>query len=156
MNPRRPSRSRKGRRVASRLAIFAALVLVLPFAACGTTTTTTSEWGGGYAGAQWARAGQIEWIRETVQRREGNPAGGAVAGAIIGSIIGGRGPGALLGAAGGAAIGAAASQGSSEARWYEVMVRFDDGGYQTFAFGAPPPFWTGERVALTPEGLRPT
>ena len=129
---------------------FVLLVAVMP--ACATTTTTSTEWGQGQA--EWVRYGTVTTVREVIQRREGNPAGGALAGAIIGGILGGgRGPGALFGAAGGAAVGAAASSGSSERRSYEVWVRFQDGGYQAFVYASYPPFRPGDPVALTPHGL---
>ena len=132
----------------SRIA-FVLLVAVMP--ACATTTTTSSEWGGG---PEWVRYGTVTNVREVIQRREGNPAGGALAGAIIGGILGGgRGPGALFGAVGGAAVGAAASSGSSERVSYEVWVRFQDGGYQAFVYASYPPFRPGDPVALTPHGL---
>jgi outer membrane lipoprotein SlyB len=129
---------------------FISLVAVMP--ACATTATTTSDWGQDQP--EWVRYGTVTNIREVIQRREGNPAGGALAGAIIGGILGGgRGPGALFGAMGGAAVGAAASSGSSERISYEVWVRFQDGGYQSFWYTAPPPFRPGDPVALTPHGL---
>jgi outer membrane lipoprotein SlyB len=103
---------------------------------------------------EWVRYGTVTNIREVIQRREGDPAGGALAGAIIGGILGGgRGPGALFGAMGGAAVGAAASSGSSERISYEVWVRFQDGGYQAFVYASYPPFRPGDPVALTPHGL---
>jgi outer membrane lipoprotein SlyB len=96
----------------------------------------------------------VQSVREVVQRTEGNPAGGAIAGALIGAFLfGGHGPEALAGAAGGAAVGAAASQGSSESRTYEVLVRFDDGAYGTFVYAGYSPFRPGERVLLTQQGL---
>jgi outer membrane lipoprotein SlyB len=104
----------------------------------------------------WVRYGRVSWIRETVQRQEGNPAGGAVAGAVIGGLLGGgRGPGALIGAVGGAAIGASASQSGPEIRHYEVMVGFDDGGYQVFVYQGGSPFRPGQTVMLTAQGLSP-
>jgi outer membrane lipoprotein SlyB len=128
---------------------FILLVAVMP--ACATTTTTSSEMG---QGPEWVRYGTVTNVREVIQRREGNPAGGALAGAVIGGILGGgRGPGALFGAVGGAAVGAAASSGSSERVSYEVWVRFQDGGYQSFWYAAYPPFRPGDPVALTPHGL---
>jgi outer membrane lipoprotein SlyB len=127
---------------------FVLLVATLP--ACATTTS--SEWDQGQP--EWVRYGTVTNVREVIQRREGNPAGGALAGAIIGGILGGgRGPGALFGAVGGAAVGAAASSGYSERISYEVWVRFQDGGYQAFVYAAPPPFRPGDPVALTPHGL---
>jgi outer membrane lipoprotein SlyB len=104
---------------------------------------------------EWVRPGYVQWVREVVHREQGDPAGGALAGAIIGGLLGaGRhGPGALFGAAAGATVGAAASQGSAESRTYEVAVRFDDGGFQTFAYAGYSPFQPGEPVLMTPRGL---
>src|SRR4029079_17139702 len=62
---------------------------------------------------------------------------------------------AVAGALGGAAVGAAASSGTSEQRTYEVVVRFDDGGYGQFVYAGYSPFRPGERVAVTPGGLAP-
>ena len=132
--------------------------LVLPFTlltvGCVTTSTTSTTWTAPPVAAQeWARPGRVDWIREVVHREEGNPVGGALAGAIIGGMLGGRGPAAVVGAVGGAAIGAAASQGGAESRSYEVFVRYNDGGYQTFVYGGYSPFRPGEPVVLTPRGL---
>ncbi len=155
-----------------RPAHFTALALVpaLLLSACVSTTSTTRTWGDPN-GSAWARYGRVESIRETVRRQEGNPAGGAIAGALIGGILGsaigghthydrwgnaynsGSGAGAVVGAVGGAMVGAAASQGSSEERSYEVLVRFEDGGYETFVFGGALPFQVGDAVSLTPQGL---
>jgi outer membrane lipoprotein SlyB len=135
-----------------------ALVLAaLSISACVESSTTTRSWGDPYAGADWVRYGRVEFIRETIHRQEGNPTGGAVAGAIIGGVIGhslgGRGAGTIVGAAGGAMVGAEASRGSSERRFYEITVRYDDGGLQTFVYEGYPPFGVGEFVQLTPRGL---
>ncbi len=142
-----------------------ALLAPALLSACVTTTTTTRTWGD--PGAEsLARSGHVEWITETVRRHDGDPAGGAIAGAAVGGVLGsligaghhhyGPSPvGALFGAATGAMVGAAASQGSSEERFYEVTVRFDDGGRQTFLYRAWPPFRVGDPVQLTPYGLSP-
>jgi outer membrane lipoprotein SlyB len=76
---------------------------------------------------------------------------------LIGGLLfgGGRGPAAVAGALGGAAVGAAASSGSSEQRTYEVVVRFDDGGYGEFVYAGYSPFRPGQRVEVTPGGLAP-
>ena len=51
-------------------------------------------------------------------------------------------------------LASAISNGSSEIRHYEVMVRFDDGGYQLFSFdGNAPMYRPGQLVLLTPDGL---
>ncbi|HJX63653.1 MAG TPA: hypothetical protein VJ860_06835 [Polyangia bacterium] len=129
---------------------IAFVLLVAGMPACATTATTSSQMGQ----PEWVRYGTVTNVREVIQRREGDPAGGALAGAIIGSILGGgRGPGALFGAMGGAAVGAAASSGSSERVSYEVWVSFQDGGYQAFVYASYPPFRPGDPVALTPHGL---
>ena len=130
------------------------LALLALASACMTTSTTSTSWNDPYGGANWARPGRVDSVREIVQRREGNPAGGALAGALIGGFLfGGRGPAALVGAAGGAAVGAAASQGVEERRTYQVLVHFDDGTYGMFVYGAYSPFHPGQLVVLTPQGL---
>lgn len=134
------------------VALLTALMLV-GAGAC-TTTTTYSTWSESSAMGNWTRPGRVESVREIVQRTEGNPAGGALAGALIGGFLfGGRGPGALFGAVGGAAVGAAASQGVSETRTYQVLVRFDDGAYGMFVYANYPYFHPGQPVVLTPQGL---
>jgi len=152
------------------LALLAMASVALP--ACVTTTTETRTFEDPY-GQPAYRYGRVERVQEVVQRQEGNPAAGAVAGAIVGGILGGaltgythydrwgyahselNPAGALVGAAGGAAVGAAASQSGPENRWYEVYVRFDDGGYETFSYRGGSPFRPGEVVALGPQGLAP-
>ncbi|HET8541552.1 MAG TPA: hypothetical protein VFL83_16870 [Anaeromyxobacter sp.] len=137
------------------------LALALPallLSACVMTSTTSRTWGEPY-GQGWARYGRVESIRETVNRQQGDPAGGAVAGAIIGGLLGnawsgGRGGGTLAGAVGGAMIGSAASQGAAEQRTYEIFVRFDDGALETFVYQNVLPFQVGEPVALTANGLQ--
>jgi len=100
-----------------------------------------------------SRAGGSD--EEIVQRTQGNPGAGAAAGALIGGLPfgGGRDPNAVAGAVGGAAVGAAASSGSSEQRTYQIVVRFDDGGFGEFVYAGFSPFRPGERVAVTPGGL---
>jgi outer membrane lipoprotein SlyB len=147
-----------------------ALLPAVLLSACVTTTTRSTTWGAPHGG-EWARRGQVEQIRETVTRQQGDPAAGAVAGAILGSLIGssvgghthvnrygrvvhhGSGAGALVGAIGGAMVGAAASQGSAEQRTYEVLVRFEDGGAETFVYQGALPFQVGDPVQLTAQGL---
>lgn len=134
--------------------ITLALVFTLGALGCATTTTTSTTWSAPPPQHEWARPGRVEWIREVVHRRQGDPVGGAVVGAILGGMVGGRGGAAVVGAIGGAAVGAAVSQGSEEHRSYEVMVLFQDGGYQVFLFNGYSPFRPGEEVVLTPQGLR--
>jgi outer membrane lipoprotein SlyB len=121
---------------------------------CATTSTTSTTWTAPEPYPAYPRAGHVESVQEVVRRVEGNPAGGAVLGALIGGFLfHGRGPATLIGAAGGAAVGAAASQGSSETRTYQVLVRFDDGTYGMFVYAGYSPFRPGEPVVLTPQGL---
>jgi outer membrane lipoprotein SlyB len=152
-----------------RLTSLAALTALL-CSACVTTSTTSTTWGEG-AQPQWERVGYVASIRETVQRQQGNPGAGAVAGAVIGGLIGssvggtthydrwgyahrhGSAAGAVAGAVGGAVVGAAASQGGAEHRTYEIFVRFDDGGSETFVYGPPLAFSVGDEVRLSPRGL---
>lgn len=127
-------------------------LLVTVSTACATTTATTWT---DPAAAGYGRAGWVDSVQEIVQRTQGNPGAGALAGALIGGLLfgGGRGPAAVAGAIGGAAVGAAASQGATEQRSYQIVVRFDDGGYGTFVYAGYSPFRPGERVVVTPEGL---
>lgn len=150
------------------LALLPAVLLT----ACTTTTTTTRTWGDPYGGGE--RRGYVTSVRETVRRHDGNPGAGAAFGALVGGLIGStigghahydrwgyvhRSPsvaGAMVGAVGGAVVGAAASQGSAEQRTYEVYVRFDDGGAETFVYEGYLPFQVGDPVVLTRGGLART
>jgi outer membrane lipoprotein SlyB len=145
--------------IMTRLTALAIAPLLL--SACVTASTTTRTWGEPYGNAPepYLRVGRVEQVRETIHRQQGDPAGGAVAGAVVGGIVGstlsgGRGPGGLIGALFGAAVGAnASSQANAEERIYEVFVRFEDGGYESFAFRGYLPFQPGETVAWGPRGL---
>jgi outer membrane lipoprotein SlyB len=134
-----------------------ALVPALLLAGCATTTTYSQPYDAGPPPA--ALEGRVESIHEVVRRTQGDPGGGAIAGAVVGGLLGGaltgHGAGAMVGAIGGAATGAAVSQGSSEERWYEVRVRFDDGSWGRIDYGAPPPFRVGDRVRQSSHGLVP-
>ena len=123
----------------------------------GCIATTTERRTVDDSGPGWYRDGNIENVRETIRRTEGDPGGGAVAGAIIGGLLGrallGDGGGAFIGAIGGAATGAAASQGGAEDRYFEVFVRFDGGALGRFVYYGPPPWRSGDRVRQTAGGL---
>ena len=143
-----------------RMVRVALAVLLVSLSACATTETTSTVWTDPNAGSAYLppppRPGQVQSVQETVRRTEGHPVGGALAGALIGGILtGGHGTSGVVGAAGGAAVGAAVSQGSSESRTYQVVVRFDDGGYGTYVYNSYSPFRPGQRVVLTPQGLLP-
>src|SRR3569623_153391 len=138
----------------SLVASLAAALLISSAVGCATTTTTSTTRYDPDAAVYGPRTGIVESVQEIVQRVQGNPAGGALAGALSGGLLfHGRGPAAVIGAAGGAGVGAAASQGSTESRTYQVVVRFDDGSYGMFAYGGYSPFQPGEPVILTPRGL---
>ncbi|HEY0714102.1 MAG TPA: hypothetical protein VGF45_15585 [Polyangia bacterium] len=136
--------------------LMAVVLLSSLLAACSTTTTSSTTWTA-QPPPTWARPGHVESIREIVQRTQGNPAGGAVAGALIGGLLfgGHHHHPSLFGAAIGAATGAAVSQGTTESRTYEVLVRFDDGGHGIFVYANQSPFAPGQPVVLTPQGLGP-
>jgi outer membrane lipoprotein SlyB len=124
---------------------------------CATTTYQTTSWGGEQPyGQGWARYGQVESVRETVRTTQGDPAGGAFAGALIGGLLFGGGYPAqtMAGMVGGAMVGAAASQAANaQDRFYEVFVRFEDGGLEPYTYQNVLPFRVGDRVVLTAQGL---
>jgi outer membrane lipoprotein SlyB len=127
---------------------LAASALILATGCYAATSTTRSYGESGYRDA-WERRGKVETVRETIDRRVGDPAGGALAGALVGGVLTGRTGGAILGAL----FGAAASQGSVERRYYEVFVQYEDGGRQVFTFRGSPPFQTGDRIVVTDRGI---
>ena len=128
------------------------MALALATNACYTATTRTTT----VVEPSYTRGGTVESVQLAVRRVEGNPAAGALAGALIGGILfHGRGPATLFGAVTGAAIGAAASEGVTETSTFQVLIRFDDGERGMFLFRDATPFQPGDRVTLTPQGLRP-
>jgi outer membrane lipoprotein SlyB len=116
---------------------------------CYATYATSRTYGEREFPGAGERRGKVETVRETIDRRVGDPAGGAVAGALVGGLLTGRAGGAVLGAF----FGAAASQGSAERRYYEVYVHFEDGGRQVYTFAGSPPFQSGDRVVVTDRGI---
>ena len=133
-----------------RLCIATALAIAASAGGCATTTTTTRTVS--IPRADIGKTGQVVSVSETVERVQGNPAGGALAGGVIGGVLLG---GSVLGAAAGAATGAAVSSGASERRAYLVDVQFDDGTVGQFDYIDYSPFGPGERVRITPGGLAP-
>ena len=143
-----------GMKTARALALLAVPALLL--GGCATTTYETRTFGEAPYGEGWARHGHVESIRENVRTTQGNPAAGAFAGAVIGGLLlGGQSPvQTLAGMVGGAAVGAAASQAqNAEDRYFEVYVRFDDGGLEAYEYENVLPFRVSDRVVLTAQGL---
>jgi outer membrane lipoprotein SlyB len=133
-------------------------LLVLPavlLSGCYATSYRSQTWGADPYGAQWARYGHVESVRENVRSQQGDPGAGAVAGAIIGGLLfGGRNPAqTIFGMGAGAMVGAAASSGAGEDRYYEVFVRFDDGALERYVYQNVLPFRPGEPVVLSAQGL---
>ena len=141
----------------SNLGVIPVLFFALLIPACATTAASTATSGDPNAQGNWARYGQVESIRESVQHAQGDPGSGAVAGAVIGgvlgTVLGGRGFGTFFGAAEGAMIGADASRGGYVGRAFEVFVRFEDGSLQNFVYQDQLPFRPGEYVVWTAQGL---
>lgn len=148
--------------VPTRLALLALLPILT--SACVVTRTQSRTWGDPYGygaqyGQEWERPGRVTAIRETITQQRGDPAAGAVAGAVVGGLLGHaiggpRSGGGLVGAVGGAMVGAAASQGGVEERYYELFIRYDDGGTETVVYRGYPPFRVGDWVVQTPRGLQ--
>ncbi len=133
-------------------------LLVLPallLGGCVATTYRSQTWGQDPYGAEWARYGHVESIRENVRTQQGDPGAGAVAGALIGGLLFGGHSAAqtMVGMMGGAMVGAAASSGGAEDRFYEIFVRFDDGALERYVYQNVLPFRVGDPVALTSQGL---
>jgi outer membrane lipoprotein SlyB len=85
---------------------------------------------------------------------------GAVAGSLVGALIGGqvgRGDGRtaarILGALGGAYAGHEIERASRQRTRYDIVVRMDDGGFQTRGYDAVPPFHVGDRVRVAQDGF---
>ena len=134
---------------------LAAAVVLVPLVACTTPQTTRRTW----VAPPAERLGTVSWVTQTTHEQRANPAGGAVVGALVGGLFGnviggGRAPGTVVGAAGGAMAGAALSQGSRE-EYFDVGVRFDDGGQQVFRLPYLPDLRTGDRVGVVGNSLRP-
>ncbi len=131
------------------------LLLALVATACKTTETRTTMYES-YGAPE--RLGTVAWIKETEKDEKGNPVGGAALGAVIGGVagyaMGGSPVGAVVGAVGGGTAGALLSQGSGEKRWFDVNVRFDEGGEQAFRFENTAPFVVGERVGVVGNTVR--
>jgi outer membrane lipoprotein SlyB len=69
--------------------------------------------------------------------------------------VGGGAGGVVIGALGGGATGALLSKGDGEKHWFDVNVKFDEGGEQVFRFeNSTLPFVVGERVGAVGNTVR--
>lgn len=132
------------------------LLLALAATACKTTETKTTMYES-YGAPE--RLGTVTWIKETEKDEKGNPVGGAaigaVAGGLLGYAVGGGVGGVVIGAVGGGATGALLSKGEGEKHWFDVNVKFDEGGEQVFRFeNSTLPFVVGERVGVVGNTVR--
>jgi len=131
------------------------LLLALVATACKTTETKTTMYES-YGAPE--RLGTVTWIKETQKDEKGNPVGGAaigaVAGGLLGYAVGGGAGGVVIGALGGGATGALLSKGDGEKHWFDVNVRFDEGGEQAFRFENTAPFVVGDRVGVVGNTVR--
>lgn len=132
------------------------LLLALVATACKTTETKTTMYES-YGAPE--RLGTVTWIKETEKDEKGNPVGGAaigaVAGGLLGYAVGGGVGGVVIGAVGGGATGALLSKGEGEKHWFDVNVKFDEGGEQVFRFeNSTLPFVVGERVGVVGNTVR--
>lgn len=133
--------------------LFSLGVVALIAQACATTRPYTATEEEPQEPAARIRYGRVQTIREEVRRMDSEPAEDALSGAFIGASIGAYRPTMHFGAAGSTILGAFATDDRSEARRYEVTVRFDDGSFQTFYYDGYSPFQPGQQVMLTPKGL---
>jgi len=101
-----------------------------------------------------ANCGVVEAVNLVEVKGEGGylgKIGGGLAGVLIGSQIGqGRGTTAaqIAGAVGGAVAGNEVQRRMTSSKHYEVVVRLDNGGTQTFSYEAQPAFTVGSRVQV--------
>jgi len=98
--------------------------------------------------------GVVQSVRAVGHQGQGSGVG-AVAGGVVGGALGnqiGRGRGrnaaTVVGVLGGAVAGHEIEKSQRSYTTYEISVRFDDGGYRTFAQDAPPPWRQGDRVRM--------
>jgi outer membrane lipoprotein SlyB len=105
----------------------------------------------------WMRPGTVTSVKLIAHDIEGNSRAGAAVGMLIGALVfaGGDWTGSLIGALAGAGLGASSAPRTIEVRTYQVSIQWDDGADTTFVFHDKSPFETGQRVALTPQGLKP-
>jgi len=105
--------------------------------------------------------GVIDYVRE-VQRPGQATGGGAVAGGVAGAVVGrgvsnqrNRTLGTVAGGVLGAVAGHQIERSVSASRYWEIVVRFDDGAVRTFSQEQQPYWRQGDRVRLTNGVLGP-
>jgi outer membrane lipoprotein SlyB len=106
--------------------------------------------------------GVVESVKEVSKPAEKSNGVGPIAGGIAGAVLGnqvGHGMGktiaTVLGAAGGALGGKEIEKNVRATKHWEVLVRLDDGSYQTLKSDVAPYWHGGERVRLLDGKLTP-
>jgi outer membrane lipoprotein SlyB len=105
--------------------------------------------------AHCVNCGVVEAIHVIEVKGQGSylgPIAGGVAGALLGSQVGhgtSNTVATLAGAAGGAYAGSLIEKNVKTAKHYEVVVRLENGGTQTFSYAAQPAFAVGSKVKVT-------
>ena len=106
--------------------------------------------------------GIVESVREVSTPAEKSNGAGPIAGGIAGAVIGNQfGHGTtksvltVLGAAGGALAGKEIEKNVRATKRWEIVVRLDDGSYQTLTSDVAPYWHGGERVRLVDGRLQP-
>jgi outer membrane lipoprotein SlyB len=104
--------------------------------------------------AQATVYGSIESI-QLIQANRQSSGAGAVVGAVIGGLLGnqvgagnGRTAATVAGAVGGAVVGNQIERQSDQRDFYEIVVRLDDGGYQTVQQDSAIDLRSGDRVHI--------
>lgn len=104
--------------------------------------------------AKCNNCGQIASVSEIVTKGDGTglgAVGGAVVGGVLGNQVGGgRGKdlATVAGAVGGAVAGNEIEKRAKSEKRYEIVVRLDDGGSQTFMEPNLPSWRPGDRVKI--------
>lgn len=109
----------------------------------------------GYNQGYYATTGIVDSIQPMQVRNEGS-GGGALAGGVVGGVLGnqvgkggGRAVATAAGLIGGALLGNQIERNSSPPQqYYQVNIRLDNGGFQSFNLQNPNGLQVGERVRI--------